>query len=411
MGQPLPHLMSLKTLSSGTGGGRALVWLPLLFTAVTQLSNVIGAQTVTSTPRGTPAQWRLLATPTLVLAGEGDSATEFLRIVGVTRTPAGDIVVANGSTQELRLFRSDGRYVRRLSRAGDGPGELRTLSAVSRAGDRLYVLERHQGPDRLSTFATRSGFVERELLHGQNTPTGVTALDRLTSGEILVSEGDFRRMDPPAQRTWRDSVRLGILHRTNNGRVTWLGTFPFNTWYSYSPPSFPGRLWVARYTLGAELVYGVSGDRIWIGDSGTGAIQILDARGRRVASMERPVARREFDRAALDRERRRLVASARNPDERARHESLYDREARPRYVPAFRRFVRGVNGEMGVELFGEERGESGTLFVFNRSGNLISRLAIPPGVTFHELGLDFALGVHHDDDGLETVVMYRLERR
>ncbi len=41
----------------------------------------------------------------------------------------------------------------------------------------------------------------------------------------------------------------------------------------------------------------------------------------------------------------------------------------------------------------------------------IAGSVIPAAVVLHEIGLDYALGVHTDEDGVKSVVEYRVTRR
>lgn len=357
------------------------------------------------------ATWSLSTAPLLRIGGEGDSTTEFLRVVGASRMASGGIVVANAGTQELRVFSGNGQYLKRLSRAGDGPGELRYLASIARFGDTLFAMERGMGQRPLSTYSIGSGFRDRAALTASNAPQGVSALARLSDGSLFVVEGSFRAVDPREAPVWRDSIRLGILQLGNPGSVGWIGRFPAASWFSYQPRSIPGRLWMSRYTLGADLVSAVSGNCVWLGDSGTGQITTIAADGRIIAQNILPVPRRGFDDGSLEREKARLLASARDDDDRARYEGLFSRGRRPSRAPAFKRFIPGIRGEIGVELFTEEPGTSRSIIVLDSSGIAVAQFMTPAGLALYEMGADYVLGVQQDRDGVETVVMYRLERR
>jgi hypothetical protein len=55
---------------------------------------------------------------------DGDPAYSFTNVVGVRALPDGGFLVAEGPARELRLFDGNGRHVRSIGRAGDGPGEF-----------------------------------------------------------------------------------------------------------------------------------------------------------------------------------------------------------------------------------------------------------------------------------------------
>jgi len=356
-------------------------------------------------------RWTLSAAPVLTIGTEGDTNTEFLRIAGVTRMPSGEIVVANGGSAELRVFSPEGRFLRSLSRRGQGPGELTNFSGIIRAHDTLFVTEFAPGATRLHIFTLGEGFRTRSPLRPGNAPKGAMPIAWLSSGEFLVSTGQIRVVNPVAGLVTRDTMALGVLHGGAAGEVRWIGDFPNNSWLGYASPSLPSGMGFTRFTLGPSLVTGASADRIWIGDAGTGDITIRDAGGRTVAKAGMPVRPRAFSTAALERAKRSALTSASTPDLTARYENLYDRSRRPRTAPVFTRFIAGTDGQMGVELFEEEGPRvPRSIAILDRDGEVVARLTIPANVVVHEIGTDYVLGIQTDDDGVERVVQFRLIR-
>ena len=375
---------------------------------------ILPLHVVDAQPSGLPRdlrRWTLSAAPVLTIGTEGDTNTEFLRIAGLTRMPSGEIVVGNGGTVELRVFSPTGRFVRSLSRRGQGPGELTNFSGIIRAHDTLLVTEFAPGATRLHTFTLGEGFRTRSPLRPGNAPTGAMPIAWLSGGELLVSTGQFRVVNPVAGLVTRDTMPLGVLRGGATGEVRWIGDFPNNSWLGYASPSLPSGMGFTRFTLGPSLVAGASADRIWIGDAGTGDITIYDADGKAVAHAQLPVRPRAFSTAALERAKQVALASASTPDLTARYENLYDRSRRPRTAPLFTRFVAGPDGQMAVELFEEEGPRvARSMVILGRDGKVVARLAIPANVVVHEIGIDYVLGVQTDDAGVERVVQYRLIR-
>lgn len=62
-------------------------------------------------------QWRVSPAPALTIGGDGAPSTEFSRIAAAVRLTKGEIVVADGATQQLRLFDGQGRFLRSFGRA------------------------------------------------------------------------------------------------------------------------------------------------------------------------------------------------------------------------------------------------------------------------------------------------------
>ena len=75
--------------------------------------------------------WTIEDDPLVDLArsGSGDMHDFFL-VRDVLRTASGHVVVVNGSSSQIRVYDSEGRFVRAYGGDGDGPGEFRGLWGV-----------------------------------------------------------------------------------------------------------------------------------------------------------------------------------------------------------------------------------------------------------------------------------------
>ena len=101
------------------------------------------------------ARWRLHLRPVvdLALSGEGPDH-EFFRVRGMTRLSSGAIVVADGGSDEVRLYSASGDFLGSAGGSGEGPGEFTGLARGR--GDTLLVLN---WDDRVARFAPDLGLV------------------------------------------------------------------------------------------------------------------------------------------------------------------------------------------------------------------------------------------------------------
>ena len=108
-----------------------------------------------SPPQGSRLGWRMGSEPTVSI-GEVDGEEPYLLHVAWDATRPGDgrIVVANTSTQELRVFDARGAYITTWGGAGEGPGEFTELWQVEGwPGDSIVAWTApRQG---ISVFASR----------------------------------------------------------------------------------------------------------------------------------------------------------------------------------------------------------------------------------------------------------------
>lgn len=73
------------------------------------------------------------------IGGEG---TELNRVAGAARLADGRLVVADEGDRTLKMFDADGAPLGRVGRAGDGPGEFRTIQAMGvHAADTVWVFD------------------------------------------------------------------------------------------------------------------------------------------------------------------------------------------------------------------------------------------------------------------------------
>lgn len=87
--------------------------------------------------------WSVVRAPVVAVGvREGAMVYEFAGISSVRRLAGGLVVVANGKPRELRLFDAKGKFLRRMGREGEGPGEFRgELHLLPAGGDSILVLD------------------------------------------------------------------------------------------------------------------------------------------------------------------------------------------------------------------------------------------------------------------------------
>jgi hypothetical protein len=88
--------------------------------------------------------WRIAEAPVLDLATSGAGApNEFYSVADATRLSDGSIAVADGGSNQVRVFSRSGTFLYSAGREGDGPGEYRRLASVEEVvGDSLVVFDR-----------------------------------------------------------------------------------------------------------------------------------------------------------------------------------------------------------------------------------------------------------------------------
>jgi hypothetical protein len=352
--------------------------------------------------------WTLSARPTVEIGDDADPPKQFNRIGSVVRLGDGSIVVANGGSGEIRVFGPRGDYLRTLSRKGQGPGEVNALRKLIVAGDTIIAPDAQPGTSVFHFFSP-SGFLSRIQLR-QPGRGGVAPIDRFADGRFAVTPGFHALPDQPVGTMYTDTLRLGVLTLSETATPEWIGEFPSIQIWLVDSPFMPGRPFPVTFTFGLQRAQAVSGDRLWVGDSRTGVVTQFNSAGKRVGSFTVPIEPRGFRDDVIERVKAARIAAAESKVQKVMAEGLYA-APRPGQAPLFTEFLPGTGGEMWVRLFDEDPATPSTFVVLNQSGKAIGRIVLPMGFTPQDVGADYLLGVHRDDDGVEHVVEYALRRR
>lgn len=368
--------------------------------------HTIGAGDTTAAARavrdwGTPAPWRVHTSPALHIGeSRGDSLYEFSRIVGGVLLLNGDIAVADGSSGQIRIYSRSGRFLSASGRRGGGPGEFEDLAWLGRChSNELVAYDRRRAV--LSVFDQQGRFLRRTPLRsedGQRNPQRVMCGP---PGYVLVAL--WPRSLPsqlgPYRPSW--SVHLVPLEGTNPWRA--VGSFPASERYRLRSGTRPR-------PLGTETLIAADTQRIFVATGDRYEVEVYSTAGERTGTVR------------VDRPQRRLSTEARdafiasqtrnipNPSVRATVERTLRDYQYPEYLPPY--------GALHIDELQyiwlgdyEPSGASITRWtVFAPGGGVIGRVTTPPSVEILSIHATSLLGRYQDDNGVEYVRVYRIDR-
>lgn len=129
---------------------------------------------------GNSTRWRIDPEPLVDLAESGSGESHlFHQVRGMTRLSDGTLAVADGGSDEIRLYTATGTFRTSAGGRGDGPGEFSRLIGLTRGrGDTLIALDHS---DRIALFAPDLTFVEYLAL-----PHFSLAVHPLDDGDLIV---------------------------------------------------------------------------------------------------------------------------------------------------------------------------------------------------------------------------------
>jgi hypothetical protein len=356
------------------------------------------------------ATWSLTKQPLLALGATGDPATEFAAVRGVVRLADGGVAVANGGSNEIRVFSRDGQFLRALGRAGSGPGEFRRITRLLRRGDTLVGVD----ADSRAYVFEPTGRLLRSLRParraGSRSPQRI-GLGAGPTSYVLVTDGA-----PIAERE-----RQVILQTLTVADAAGDSLLPLVTVPGYRTSPINGT--PARQLLDAEGVVAASDSSVCAGYSDRLVITCYGHTGRARLRISRDLAPR-----AIREEERALVRQAYldanwDAPPAVRQQMATAVQAFPfaSSAPVFSRLVLGPDGELWVSPFDPGFGLPGpaaplapatpqTWSVFAPDGTWRAEVSLPPRFAPFEFGRDYVAGVAFDADDVERVVVWGLRR-
>lgn len=341
----------------------------------------------------------MLGTPRLVLGAPDGSTEQFLSgVVGATLLADGGVAVGDGSSQRILFFDADGQLRRIVGRDGDGPGEFRFLRWLGRCSGVAGIGAFNGAPPALTLFSQSASLSGSRLLPSQlsfQQPLGCLHPDTL----LFVTEGPSEALAPGRFSTEPTAVvrvargaELDTL-ASGRGRIYFFSRRMPGAFVDV--PLRPTTLAV----VGASLLYVV--------ESGSDSIRILDRNGRQRSTLVLGLSRVTPTQAHWD----RSVAERRyrEPLQRTRRivDSVLAELGPPRELPAIADIAADLDDRLWVKTYDGYLSPFATWLVVSPSGRLIARVLAPETLRPLEIGSGYLIGVVRDSDDVETVVLHR----
>jgi hypothetical protein len=358
----------------------------------------------TGTPVWEPtSEWTVDAEPFISIGeAEGDDPYLFSRIEGAVRRVDGTVIVADGSTRELREFDPTGRFLSSRGRRGPGPAEFGSIRDMARCGSNEIWVD---AGSRLSVWS-----IDLEYLREFTVPDNITRPlvcfggSGLLVNRIIGGGSDFGGgEDPPLNTIAFRRLHLMVLDSTGGSRRDLMdiisGTYLYvrNGSTAYGIPHPFGRSTLLAPD-GPNVVVGFA-ERLEVHTYSRAGVLLRIARGPPEDLTLGAAWRREFEEAALvgqAKEARELVEIAGDP--------------MPSTTPAYSALKVDRDGNIWVRRFALPGQSTDSWGVFGRDGRFLGHVAVPAGLEVHDIGPDYILGIETDSSYVERVHGYRLHR-
>ena len=355
-----------------------------------------GAAPVSSIPVGTPTA--VAAAPFLSVGVlEGDSLEEFYRVVTPFLLSDGRLVVPLAGSRTLRVFGPGGEFLESLGRPGGGPGEFMSLNAAWPRGD---IIEAFDNRLMRVTRFHKDGSVENVQLERRDRS------EQALPG-ALPNGWAFRRI-VAAHRDGRDE--MGVHGFALDG--AYLGDVAeVEGMARYRVPGMSG-----PDPLSPKAVFAVGGGAVYVGETLTPRIRVLELNGTLVREItweaDRDLSAEAVFRMVVD------SASARTETPRQLLESFPHRDP----LPVFGGFlvddeqfvwVRPFEPLLHAAALGglQSVGPGGEWMIFSPEGVQVGSVKLPSELEPHQITSDAVVGIVRDELGVESVRVHSLTRR
>jgi hypothetical protein len=372
----------------------------------------VGVRVVRYAVTDTPAQrWTIDAAPLLEIGGaDARSPAEFTNVRGVVRLSDGRIAVANGATNEIRLFNARGAFQIAMARTGAGPAEFTRLFRLYGLGDTLAGVD----ADTRAQLFTADGRLTRSLRPARREGTrNAQRVGILRDGStVVVATQTTQRMPADDGR-----YVYSVMRSTPEGdSLTPLFDLPgYREVRVGQAPS--------RVSLDGEGTVAARGGRVCAGFANRFDVTCYDPDGIAVSRIVREVPARsitEADRALV---RAAYLAANRDapPQILQKMQQAVQEFPFADRAPAFSRLVLGATGELWISDFDPSTALPGPpalsaptrpqrWSVFASAGTWLADLVLPARFVAYDMGRDYVAGVSFDGDGAERVTLWRLRR-
>lgn len=350
---------------------------------------------------GNSSGWSIDVDPVVDLALSGSGPPhEFYQVRSMKQRPDGSLLIADGSSLEVRLYSETGQFRGSLGGSGGGPGEFRDLDRIEMAGDTLLAL----GDGRVTVVtpdltAVRTFDLDR-FIPGLLFTTHLHYLDE---GAILPEL--FSPVLPgrgPSGLHWHPVPLL--LFDMEGEQIDSIGeTRGHEQYLSGEGSSRTGGPLFARTSHVAAL-----GQRIYRGSSEMMQVEELDTSGNLVRILRIPDYPLELSEARIAAEREALIERF-GP---MGGQQLFGNAPASDTRPAFADILVDPSGAVWLELYrGEsEQDEPEEWLVLDADGTWLGTLEIPDRFNVSDIAMDAVLGVWEDELDVEHPQVLRLTR-
>lgn len=343
----------------------------------------------------------------LRLGSVEDEATSFFRVTGAAQDESGNLYVLEYGNHRISVFDSDGVPTHRMGQQGEGPGDFVGPWALWLSGDTLAVGDQQNRVHFFRTDGTHLLTRAYAELGAEGDGWMTNVVTASPSGWLLSATSYFRR-DPSGSQTQLSPMpRMKLMAVGDDGTLTETGFF----WGRESEGVWSGVYWIQAPVMQQET-WAVDGlGRVHVAETADYAIDIYDNNGSFQRRVENDAPRVRVDDDLIDLWKASRCTSG--PECDPRRDELALSLPTPEFRPAVGRIYAFHAGHTAVRRADSDpdpydRTGVTTLDFFDPDGRFMGQVAA--GRTPWWFDGRTLIVTERDEDGVEYVVRYRVER-
>lgn len=361
-------------------------------------------------------EWVAEGDPILDLGSAETEAEEFSAIRSAVRFADGRVLLAEGGSNELRLFGPGGEFLATWARRGQGPGEFTGISTIERLpGDSVAVLDLN---GRRTQLFAPDGTLLRVITHPRlAAETGYLGIGNLMHDGRLLGSLTPQFVPPTSTDgpVTRDTLAF-LLMPADGSRADTLDLAPgferFPGQFSEGGQSFAS---YGSVTFGRSTYLATDGVRIALGTNEANEVRVYEGlrlvRVIRDGTPAEPVTeehraqRLREDLARID----RMNAPAELRESLKRQSESQRRHAA--VFPWYERLLFGTDGSLWVEGSRRFEDEGRRYTIYDTAGRAVARAVFPDRVRPLQVGPDHLVGMWRDPDEVPHLRVWRVGSR
>jgi len=367
-----------------------------------QISDSAGVRVVRYLTEPEAPVWSAVEPAALHIGGEDD----FDGITNAVFFGDGAVLTADARAARLSLFDGEGRLIKTLGRAGDGPLEFRNLAWARRhRGDSIATYDR--ALRRVLVFDTAGGIGRTIPLHPTGDGANPTALIVLGDGAIAASAEHSLTVNRLAPGIHAGTMALWRYRPDGTPEAAFRSGLKGDEWVQLESPQI---LLFQPFRFGSILA--ASPTRVFVADSGSGQVDGYDAGGSLVLRVHLPPTARPVTEQLRQRDREQRLAPYREPGretELIEQTRIVDQLPYPANFPAVRRLVIDRDDRLWVQEFPAPGETRLRYLVLGPDGVILARFETPERTQLFDAQGDRVLLRWRDEDDRDFVRVYHVQ--